>query len=485
MKINMLFLSVLAGFFTLFYVSENSIAATHERKSGFSEEQFSASDRDVSVLGRLGKFSVPTEGGSERGIEFHPRGWIVGKEGSQSVDVLEVFPVDQRRISINSTSPTNDYFQLLNKGTGLKLFSCGTSEKEIVTAELATNASECGDWYLEEAGSNYFFLKNRAGNMKLSAEAGKNSATITLAPESWRGEVVQWGYMPTGDDYGFITHRASGKHLFVGEKKPGTPVQLRPSSWVGNFTRWQAGIAGNRQDLTVLMAEDDSLALIDNAIDECCGTVFFNESAGEFGLIMNLTGQGDGFSLEVPPEAEGAVSIGLTLFRGDTGGTPSGISVAVDGDEMGTIKPTSNSGDWVSLAEGGIPLFTLDLPSPLIAGQDLTFLVDVIFGAGNVESLSYQFSRSVELPVLVRKTTLVDTQGDRKRFLYIPEPAFDPTEFQVVGNIADAVKSFRINKITSLIEGQFDSTEIEEFWSFGVLVSNIEFWMMFFKLGVY
>ncbi len=132
----------------------------------------------------------------------------------------------------------------------------------------------------------------------------------------------------------------------------------------------------------VLELEEDGVAtLISNNVSECCG-----EPAVVDTRVDGITGAGDGVSVVVPEDGAGATYVGLSYFRaGDTEGS---MTVLIDDVAVGNLIPVVNSGDWATLAEGGMPTVYLEV-GELAAGQVVTVLADGDFTAGNLDSLGF------------------------------------------------------------------------------------------------
>ncbi|NQZ83675.1 MAG: hypothetical protein HRT52_21965 [Colwellia sp.] len=137
----------------------------------------------------------------------------------------------------------------------------------------------------------------------------------------------------------------------------------------------------------ILVLADDGVVteFFSNGEAECC------DQAGavidDNGLMGGLFGVGDGFSVTVPADSDGATRFGFSYFRGaDTDGS---MTVLVDGVAAGTLIIAPNSADWASLSENAAPTAFMNLSTPLVAGQVVTVMVDSQFSAGNGVSVSF------------------------------------------------------------------------------------------------
>ena len=135
------------------------------------------------------------------------------------------------------------------------------------------------------------------------------------------------------------------------------------------FTQEVEAEVGLRLVATINASDAALVTPIGNGVNECppdCQDPPVQNT--DLQQILFLTGPGDGFSFQVPAEAEGSNVIGVDHFRG-----PGGLglyNVEVDGAMVGTITPFSNSTDFVSLAApNSDPDALIYLTTPLTAGQ--------------------------------------------------------------------------------------------------------------------
>ena len=133
------------------------------------------------------------------------------------------------------TEDTTQYYHIVNKGTGLRLHNCSTTDNTPITGVSSSDESDCTQWEMVENGS-HFHLRNKAADKYIRPTGTGNGLPVVVQPTSWTGNWTQWSYNETGDGYGHLVNRSSGKHVY---STAAGAIEHQPSGWTGDWTRWE------------------------------------------------------------------------------------------------------------------------------------------------------------------------------------------------------------------------------------------------------
>ena len=140
-------------------------------------------------------------------------------------------------VTLSAVASAQDYSYIVHKPTGLKFYSCSSSDGTAVIAASSSETSHCAQWEQVSNGS-YFHIKNRESGKYIRPASSSNGATIQIQPNSWTGNWTQWQYEDRGAGFGHLVNRASGKFVYIDSAGQGANLQQQPSSWRGDYTQW-------------------------------------------------------------------------------------------------------------------------------------------------------------------------------------------------------------------------------------------------------
>ncbi len=272
-------------------------------------------------------------------------------------------------LALSSMASAQDYHYLIHKGTGLKLYSCAsTNGTQVVTAD-ASVTDDCAQWEQISTTNNFFFLKNKATGKFIRPDGSVNGSPIVVQPDTWTGNWTQWRYADTGDDHGHLVNRQLGKHIYVGNNTSGAESQ--PDTWTGNFTRWQLVPAG---DITI---EAETATFTGTAST-------YNDSAASGGQgVQNIDDPGDGLTISNAPAAS-TITVNYASFNAGS------INLLVNGVNAGRLH-FNKTNSWVGTYNQ--VRTSIDIPQ----GADFTIRFDdaTTDSALNVDSIVFSTTANV------------------------------------------------------------------------------------------
>ena len=221
----------------------------------------------------------------------------------------------------------------------------------------------------------------------LGIAAGNNGSLVYSVDVEVNGEAVN-PIIPSMNSLDFVTILPDGSPdtFYTTLDQPlqgGEVITLTPSVdfSAGNLLHFGFYIP------TVLEFEFSKLpddAFIGNGVDEgnCCGVT--GPTILDNGQLGGFHGIGDKVSIVVPSVAQDVNVVGLGVATGDIGGGARGAAVTVNGISVGTIQPSFNSNDFVTLNIGEPDTFFLTLGEPLNEGDVITIepIGDFSIGTG-------------------------------------------------------------------------------------------------------
>ena len=136
-----------------------------------------------------------------------------------------------------SPAPDGDFFFIVHKPTGAKMFSCSEEDLTPIGSRPNTNLGPCVQWRQIPNG-DYFYLRNRVSDKNVKPDTAENGSPVSIVPSEWGGNWTQWRYVDRGDGFGHLENRGTGKYIHL-DGRPNSLIFQQPSSWRGDFTRWQ------------------------------------------------------------------------------------------------------------------------------------------------------------------------------------------------------------------------------------------------------